>query len=336
MRIFVYEFITGGGLIGQSLPQSLAQEGDLMLHALLEDLAQLPDIEMSVCRDARLPLPPLGGNIRVLPVSEESGMVECFNAEMRRADAVWPIAPETGALLENLCRRVQAAGKQLLTSPAEAVRIGGDKLRTYELLRQHAIPAVASCRLPGVLPAASSHWVVKARDGAGCADSMIVANNGAYQRVKATLNNPDNFILQPLTSGKPISLSCLFKHGEAALLSYNLQQIAICGAHFELHGCLVNAPCPDWELYRQFAQRVAQALPELWGYAGLDMLETPDGPLVMEINPRLTTSYAGLRQALQSNIAQRILDLPYAGLPPSIQLGRPVQVAIPKEKPHGG
>lgn len=337
MKLLVYEFITGGGLSGQSLPPSLAQEGDLMLQALLQDLSSLVNIEIYVFRDARLPLPLYGENIHVLPVPEGGNVLDLFKDWTHRCDGVWPIAPETDGVLAELCECVLHAGKCLLTSPAAAVRIGGDKLRTFELLQQHAIPAVPTYRIADHLPSTHSRWVVKARDGVGCVDSTII-NDGdvGYRRIKATLNNPDNFILQPFIVGESASLSCLFKHGQATLLSYNRQQIVVHDAQFELLGCIVNTSCPDWEHYRQLANRVAQAMPELWGYAGLDLLDTPNGPLLLEINPRLTTSYAGLRQALQRNIAQYVIDLPYTALPPSIFQGQAVTVTIPKEDANGG
>lgn len=299
-----------------------------MLQALLQDLAQLPDVTTWVCRDARLSPPLHGANVHVLPVPEGSDIHALLDGWIHSCDAVWPIAPETGGALQDICRRVHDAGKLLLTSPAEAVWICGDKLRTFELLQRHAIPAVSSLPLPDILPSSSARWVVKAKDGAGCADSYIVETAEDYRAIKSTLNPIANFILQPFIPGKAVSLSCLFKHGRASLLSYNKQKIVVRGRHFELQGCIVNAPCIDWERYRQLVGHVAQALPELWGYAGLDLLETPDGPLVLEINPRLTTSYVGLRQALQKNIAQRVLSLLHDDLPPSVHYGQPVTVTV--------
>jgi predicted ATP-grasp superfamily ATP-dependent carboligase len=61
---------------------------------------------------------------------------------------------------------------------------------------------------------------------------------------------------------------------------------------------------------------VASAVPELWGYAGVDLLRTPTGLRVMEINPRLTTSYAGLSRSLGVNVARMTLDLLETGALP--------------------
>ena len=55
MRIFVCEYVTGGGLCGQPLPASLSREGDMMLTALVKDLAALDGVEIVTTRDKRLP-----------------------------------------------------------------------------------------------------------------------------------------------------------------------------------------------------------------------------------------------------------------------------------------
>ena len=45
------------------------------------------------------------------------------------------------------------------------------------------------------------------------------------------------------------------------------------------------------------------ACPGLDGFIGIDVILTEEGPVVVEINPRVTTAYAGLRQALGLNPA---------------------------------
>ena len=70
------------------------------------------------------------------------------------------------------------------------------------------------------------------------------------------------------------------------------------------------------------------SLPGLWGYFGVDLILSGGGPVVVDVNPRLTTSYAGLRPALGINAAGMVLaalrgdEFGVAALPP----GRPVAV----------
>jgi len=46
----------------------------------------------------------------------------------------------------------------------------------------------------------------------------------------------------------------------------------------------------------------------LRGYIGVDMVLTNDEPVVIEVNPRLTTSYIGLRKVINFNLAQAIVN----------------------------
>jgi predicted ATP-grasp superfamily ATP-dependent carboligase len=76
-----------------------------------------------------------------------------------------------------------------------------------------------------------------------------------------------------------------------------------------LTGISVNAEATGAHLLAGLASEIAAAIPLLWGYVGVDLVLTESGPVVLEINPRLTTSYCGLRHALSHNPATWVLDL---------------------------
>jgi predicted ATP-grasp superfamily ATP-dependent carboligase len=56
------------------------------------------------------------------------------------------------------------------------------------------------------------------------------------------------------------------------------------------------------------AEKVIEGIVGLKGYVGVDMILTNEGPVVMEINPRLTTSYIGLKRTVNFNPAQAIVN----------------------------
>ena len=51
------------------------------------------------------------------------------------------------------------------------------------------------------------------------------------------------------------------------------------------------------------AVRACEAIPGLRGYVGVDLMLTDSEAFVIEINPRLTTAYLGVRAALDQNVA---------------------------------
>jgi len=143
---------------------------------------------------------------------------------------------------------------------------------------------------------------------------LIVANEIEYQQALTHIINTEDklerYVIQPLLQGDAISLSALFKYGKGVLLSCNQQHIHKIHNQFVLTGCSVNVDNPRRDFYQTLINKVATAMPGLWGYIGIDIIETTNyGPVILEINPRLTTSYVGLGAAIGVNVAARMLDL---------------------------
>lgn len=305
MKVLLFEYICGGGFNRQPLPTSLAQEGDLMLQALLDNFAQLPDIELTVMLDGRLQGKLDTTAVRRVEIITPGHDVEAeFARLLATCDAAWPIAPESDGVLETLCLAVAAQAKQLLTSPAAAVALAGDKYQTYRRLSQHHIPTVPT-QWADQAHFTDGEWIIKPIDGAGCADSWVL--DCPKDQPDPAMLTP-RFIVQPHLQGDKTSLSCLCQQGDSWLLSVNLQRFQRVGQHYQLTDIIVNHQ-PGSEKHRQLAAQVAKAFPELWGYVGIDLIETASESLVLEINPRLTTSFAALHAALGLNVAALAVQL---------------------------
>jgi predicted ATP-grasp superfamily ATP-dependent carboligase len=53
---------------------------------------------------------------------------------------------------------------------------------------------------------------------------------------------------------------------------------------------------------------VADALPGLRGFVGIDLIWNEErGPVLIEVNPRVTTAYVGLSRRLGRNLAADVL-----------------------------
>jgi len=304
MKIFAYEFITGGGLLHDAIPRSLAIEGDMMLGALLGDLARIPGVEVMVSRDPRLTLQSRGVEC-MSPHAGEDPFV-AFTRGASQCDAVLPIAPETGGVLEELSRIVLAEYRILLGCRPESISVAASKSRTTSVLSDAGIRCIPTFDSPERVSPISGPWVIKPDDGAGCADTSVVAT---WQDARGWLDARagEGFIAQPWCEGTPLSLSMICYSGDALLLSCNLQHVRRQDARLELDGITVDAVDDSQGAYADLAARVAAALPGLQGYVGIDFIATDEGPVVLEINPRLTTSYCGLGAALGVNPAELII-----------------------------
>lgn len=318
MRVFVYEYVTGGGLRGEALEPQLVEEGRLMADRLVQDITAIPDTEVLIARDPRIPhdFPP---GVKVL--SNDPGTV--WRMGLAQADSVWPIAPESGGVLARLTREAEASGRPLLTSAATAVEMAGSKRRTARCLAASGIDVVPTVDPGEAMPQHKGAWVIKPDDGVGCEGQRIFPDRQGLGRWMLS-SDTRGWVVQPWLDGDSLSLSLLCLDGMATLLSINRQLIVRHGDRIAFEGCHVNIPAPSRhaeEALLRLAARVASAIPGLRGIIGVDFLWTRKGARVLEVNPRLTTSYAGLHQALDINPAHMVLDLATRGLTSVKRLG---------------
>jgi len=304
VRVHVFEFICGGGLAGLPLPATMVREGELMLAALVTDLLELPGVQVSFARDERLPPPDdsLRG-AQVIWRAPQTPAPEALAREIDSSDAVWPIAPETGGELERIARAVRSAGRVLLGPDPDAIALAGSKFATAQRLAQAGIDAVPCFRPRSAWPAIDGCWVVKPDDGAG---SLGVRVFGSRDEAAGAAEREHNVIAQPWIGGESMSLCVLGAPDAVVVLSVNRQLLRVDDGKVELMGVEVNCE-PVTAALTSLAERVAAAIPGLRGYFGIDWVRTATGPRVIEINPRLTTSYAGLKSALGVNVAERVL-----------------------------
>jgi predicted ATP-grasp superfamily ATP-dependent carboligase len=310
LRLLICEYVTGGGFLGSPIPPGLAREGDMMLGALVKDVAALGGIDIVSVRDARLGL--TSGLVgRVIPVDDNPW--DAWQKAIDAVDAVWPVAPESGGALLRLSDLVIRSGRILIGCRPHAVSLAASKSATAERLAACGIAVVptlpASSAADGVLPDAVDGWVVKPDDGAGAESTYLFRHADDLRRWIAAAPAAAGLVIQPYRQGVPASMSVICQDGRARLLSCNRQEIVVETNRFRFSGCIVGGHERRRPACERLAAAVAAAIPDLWGYVGIDFIDGESGPAVLEVNPRLTTSYVGLGAAIGMNPAALVLSL---------------------------
>ncbi len=283
-----------------------------MLARVLQDLADTGRVDLSLTRDRRMA--PLDLPVRVIPVTATESIWSRWEECVRQCDAVLPIAPETGGVLERLSRLVLANGKLLLGSAPEAIRIAASKIETAELLASHGISTVTTVTVRDPIASARDGWVVKPDDGAGCEHTYHFAT---LDNLRSWLQHAEeNHVVQPYLPGIAASASFICHDGSAWLLACNRQMVNCIGGELHCTGIGVNALAGYADQVKPIIEQVARILPGLSGFVGVDLVFTRRGPVVVEVTPRLTTAYVGLRDCMAINPGALLLDL-IDGKPPA-------------------
>ena len=294
MRVFLCEFVTGGGMRDNPLPGGLIREGGLMRDAMARDLAELPDVALITTHDDRVAPAPHGDS---RPIAATDDPWEIWAERARDADVAWVVAPETGGLLLQLTNLCREAGADVVGPDAETIRIASRKSTTAAQLAPFGLTTVPTWGPNAVPPDAAGPFVTKPDDGAGCE-----ATRFWRERPDASALGPSH-IVQPYVAGEAASLTALRRDGATTLLAANRQDVVITDGVFAFNGMTVAALDDPGGRLAAVAEAVGRALPGLDGFFGVDMVLGGDGPVVIEVNPRITTSYSGLRAALGLNPA---------------------------------
>jgi predicted ATP-grasp superfamily ATP-dependent carboligase len=324
MRLFICEFITGGGMQQEDLPLSLVHEGEMMLQALMRDVTDAGITEIVTTRDYRLGQ--IGGTCRVF--NKHDDVWETWCNIMQTVDAVWPIAPETGGDLLRLTELALACDCALIGCTPDAVTLTSSKRKTFQCLSHHQLPVVDTYTLDEYIPDFDDGWILKPDDGVGGSNCRHIKERNMLEETLCTLPSKENYIIQPYIKGEPASLSLLCYRQTGVLMASNQQKFVFNGEHGRLEGLVVNGMTEQWSILEKMAMEIASAIPGLAGYVGVDFISSKDGPRIIEINPRLTTAYAGLRESLDINPVAMIFNLFETGQYPSVRIKKRLPVTI--------
>ncbi|HZZ78667.1 MAG TPA: ATP-grasp domain-containing protein [Gemmataceae bacterium] len=116
----------------------------------------------------------------------------------------------------------------------------------------------------------------------------------------------DDLILQAFVVGQSASVSLLIgAHQTIPLLP--ARQTLSQDDRLQYLGGALPLPAPLAERATALALQAVADIADLRGYVGVDLVLGDDGDFTIEINPRLTTSYLGLRQVCRANLAELML-----------------------------
>ena len=248
------------------------------------------------------------------------------------------IAPESDGVLLERCRVVEEAGGRLLGPSSTAVALTGDKWALSQHFLRHDVPT-PPCQLlhDQISPSIGCALVCKPRHGAGSQATFVVGNADELSRAVEAARREGfvgELLVLPFIPGQPVSVSFLIGPGRRLVLPAAEQHLSADG-RFHYHGGRLPLPEPLNARAQSLAERAVGCVEGLLGYVGVDLVldADPSADRIIEINPRLTTSYIGLRALAVSNLAAAMLDLALGREPPP-PAWRDAVIAFDAEEPR--
>ncbi len=282
---------------------NLAVEGYAMLTALLDDLSQVDGWQFTtILHNSGACVVP--DNVVVLHATESDAMSQ-FERILAEVDAAWIVAPEIDGQLLELTQLAESAGCTLYSPDSSFVAVASDKTMTANRLQSQGIRMPIGERLDTIDTSQFLYpAVLKVNHGAGSLD---------MRRIEAESDLPPQsewhrFRLEELLLGSPASVSFACGACGPVLIGTSNQNFE---GLFAYTGGSVPLPPALAERATRLARLAMNAMPTTFGYVGVDLMLGDDASsdVVLEINPRLTTSYLGHRAARDENLAQFVIDV---------------------------
>ena len=292
-------------MVGREMSADLPTQGLAMLEAVALDLA-CTGAHITTTLDHRIEQGLEG--IEVRRIHPDMSLEAIFDDLALRADEALIIAPEFDGILPGWIERLEHLGVKSLGSSSRAVALCADKLATATHLIEQGIPTPpTSIYRPGEHRRFSA--IVKPRFGAGCEDTFLCRSEAEVEYLPASIER----IIQPEIPGTTASVSFIV-HGERVMALPPGRQIIAHTDGSPARLCYTGGSMPIEEELAARATAIARrpllAMMGLGGFVGVDVVlgrETEDDS-VIEINPRLTLSYTGLRRRCRTNLAAALLD----------------------------
>jgi predicted ATP-grasp superfamily ATP-dependent carboligase len=287
-----------------------------MVQAIVADAVNGGGLEIVALLAEGLTLSlPAAARVRRVAAGRE---LDTLVAASTAADAVLIVAPETDGILAARVAGVRAAGAHVLAPARAFIEIASDKQATMQALAAAGVPVPAGRSL-----AVGEQWpeafirpaVRKALDGTG-GDGFVVVDRGDAAPPPA--QQPTR--IEALVTGIAVGVSCLCGPRGVHPLPPLRQVFTTTGTQITYTG---GDPLSDRlmtaraeALARLAVHAVERATGDsesAAGWVGVDMIlgERSDGrgDRVLEINPRVTTSFVGHASGLSGGLVRAMLDV---------------------------
>ncbi len=276
-----------------------------MLRAIVSDLSEFAQTVV--------PLEPrLGVSVDATETAAMNPKLSLWSqwiAAARDCDAALIIAPESDGVLAKAAAMLRAGGIDVIASSGDFLRVASDKLLTAKTLWAAGVAhplymALSDQRFEQQLTDCKK-FVVKPRDGCG---TQEIQTFHSFDDAREQLR--DDLLLQAWMPGRPVSVALVASSTQQTILPAVRQEL--CETTCEYIGGSGPLDADSQRRVTALASRAIAAMPPTArGFVGLDLLlgKRPSNDCVIEINPRLTTSYVGLRKMINGNLAARLFDL---------------------------
>ncbi len=294
-------------MLGEDLPSDFFKQGKAMAAAAVTDLLS-GGFDVVLMSDERSPLA-VGDVVEIVTVAFGDNLEEVLEEQGHEVDGVLIISPECEGRLAERIMLFERLGVKLLNVGSDIAELCGDKFALNTYLNEQAVNATENFLL-------ETDWqidgkvICKLRDGAGCEGMRIFKNEQELQNMMASVVG--QWVVESYLENALNMSVCIVVDGggDCYAMPPHTQNVQLNNdGNLNYFGGRFDQGV-DPKLARRAetlaisAVQAIQKIGKVLGVVGVDLLIFEDEyeDRVVEINPRLTLSFAGMSGAYQGSV----------------------------------
>ncbi|KXB02291.1 hypothetical protein AKJ43_02095 [candidate division MSBL1 archaeon SCGC-AAA261D19] len=321
LRILIYEYAVSEGLAGRTVSPGILSEGFGMLSSIASDFRKAEhQVATIVDRQLMRFNPTLHADL-IVPIESLGESRDTLGELSKSVDAVLAIAPETEEKLKNIVKLLEKGNAKSLNSTSESIGKISDKIKIHRTMEKNDLPVADWIRIEEngdereieeIGRELGYPLVIKQAESVGCDGVSILEDESQILQASKEIRKSGvgGFLAQRYIHGVAASAIVMSSPKGSTPLTLNLQRIKLepsgsrsryIGGAVPIHHSIENEAL-------KVAESAIETIEGLRGLVGVDLVLSEGGPVIMEINPRLTTSYIGVSNVARYNPAQLMLD----------------------------
>ena len=298
MDILIYEHFLGENFSEQPSPLIL-NEAKLIIDTIIKDLSlEFSDSKISLLLNKK--------NRNLIHSNNhiyrnyKDDVITDISKKIKENDKVLILAPEENLILFNLIKSLEDKNIGHFNTNSNFIYSSTNKFELNIKLKNSKKYQIKTYKDYSKVYM-DKEIVAKPNDGVGAQNLFIFKNKFDLEKNKHRLN--DFYIYQEYIKGTIIGINIIITKNKIVILSIN-EQIYKNSSSNEIYLSKIHIGKYNYlfEDFKIFVESILSNFNNLFGFIGIDAILTQDKKIVfLEINPRLTTSYIGLRESIGIN-----------------------------------
>ena len=298
MDILIYEHFLGENFSERPSPLIL-NEAKLIIDIIIKDLSlEFSDSKISLLLNKK--------NRNLIHSNNhiyrnyEDDVITNISKKIKENDKVLILAPEENLILFNLIKSLEDKNIGHFNTNSKFIYSSTNKFELNIKLKNSEKYQIKTYKDYSKFYM-DKEIVAKPNDGVGAQNLFIFKNKFDLEQNKHRLN--DFHIYQEYIKGTIIGINIVIAKDKIIILSIN-EQIYKNSSSNEIYLSKIHIGKYNYMFddFKIFVESILSNLNNFFGFIGIDAILTQDKKIVfLEINPRLTTSYIGLRESIGIN-----------------------------------